>query len=287
MIAHCGFCNSDKLRSIAQEDRDDLGLTIAYCEECCLVQICPRPPKEWYEAFYRTKYRPWYEPQKTLTARWIHSNYKQQMNFYRYICEFLPETGALIDIGAGCGNLLRVLGKQKPGLRTVGIEPDKELVRFGLFNFGLDLRTTTLSEIDERFDVATMNHVLEHLYDLPSAMSRLNSIIEDNGVVLVEVPDFSGPWNSKSAIHVAHLWYFEATTLVSVFAENGFYPVSIQRFREHPDLPVIRACFAKGHPKFELVSSWANTRIQRGKKQKTLLMRLRNLLYRRLGMRFD
>lgn len=80
---------------------------------------------------------------------------------------------------------------------------------------------------EARYKVITLWHVLEHLPDLDRQIAKLKSLLKDDGVLVVAVPNFK----SFDAQHYKrfwaaydvprHLWHFSATAVEKVFAKQG------------------------------------------------------------------
>jgi len=72
-----------------------------------------------------------------------------------------------------------------------GVEPgnfDKEDVK----KHGLNVVKGTLEEAhypDNYFDVITMNHVFEHVYNSSDTMKELKRILKPNGTLIIAVPN--------------------------------------------------------------------------------------------------
>jgi SAM-dependent methyltransferase len=77
----------------------------------------------------------------------------------------LPEEGAILDIGCGAGRFLEAFGQEKAGWKLAGydvgdLHKDQVLaIPDARFFHGLG----ELPKIADRFDLITLNHVVEHL----------------------------------------------------------------------------------------------------------------------------
>ena len=101
----------------------------------------------------------------------------------------------LLDVGSGSGQFLYEM--KKLGLDVYGLEP-------GNFNEteskkeSLRIEKSTLEKTKykkESFDLITLNHVLEHLENPLSTLSKIKTFLKKEGVFIVGVP------NSRSLAH--------------------------------------------------------------------------------------
>jgi 2-polyprenyl-3-methyl-5-hydroxy-6-metoxy-1,4-benzoquinol methylase len=74
------------------------------------------------------------------------------------------ESGALLDVGCGGGQFISKM--QSFGWSVSGVDPDPSAVAYGLSQ-GLDVYQGTIADVpeDNRYDVITLNHVIEHVSD--------------------------------------------------------------------------------------------------------------------------
>ena len=81
---------------------------------------------------------------------------------------------------------------------------------------------------DRAFDVVLLSHSLEHLYDPLSTLLEVRRILDDDGVVVVTVPNAGSmearlfgrwwfPWELPR-----HLYHFEKATLAQLLRQAGF-----------------------------------------------------------------
>lgn len=102
-----------------------------------------------------------------------------------------------VDVGCAEGSFLAYATPRTPGVSWTGTDvseyalerarkaaPDAELVASG---------ATDLKLPDARFGLATAFDVLEHVAELPTAVSELARILEPRGYLIVTVPVYDGP----------------------------------------------------------------------------------------------
>ena len=103
----------------------------------------------------------------------------------------LPGQGALLDFGCGHGFFLR-------DFHTV--LPDWELFGYDITTDKLDelhaiegvrrIFTDGIDAVDQRFDLITLNHVLEHLVEPVAILRALRGLLRPGGRLIVRVPSF-------------------------------------------------------------------------------------------------
>ena len=105
----------------------------------------------------------------------------------------LRKKGRILDIGSGNGYFLSDMKKE--GWEVYGNETSKSGCDFARNNLGLkNIYNADLLSLDftERFfDVVTMRHTLEHMKKHKETLKRINIILKDDGVLIIESPDFS------------------------------------------------------------------------------------------------
>jgi 2-polyprenyl-3-methyl-5-hydroxy-6-metoxy-1,4-benzoquinol methylase len=131
---------------------------------------------------------------------------------------------SLLDVGAGTGDFLWVAEKQ--GWKISGVEPSR-LAKHKAKEKGLELYTDLDQLPQQKFDVITLWHVLEHLPDLDRQISKLIGLLSDSGTLVVAVPNFkSYDANFYKSFWAAydvprHLWHFSRNSIEVIFAKYG------------------------------------------------------------------
>ena len=137
------------------------------------------------------------------------------------------DTKTVLDFGAGTGDFLKVL--KNNNWEVSGIEPSLAARKIAAKK-GIDLKEN-LSEIsNQKFDVITLWHVLEHVENLKSTIKTLKNALKPEGIILVAVPNYKSYDASFYKEHWAaydvprHLWHFSQHSIYKLFSEVEMVP---------------------------------------------------------------
>lgn len=132
-------------------------------------------------------------------------------------------TGSLLDVGAGTGDFLKAA--QNKGWTISGVEPNQK-AREIANEKNLQLKESMEDVLNEKFDVVTLWHVLEHLPNLEASIQKIESLVAEGGTLIIAVPNF----NSRDAKHYKnfwaaydvprHLWHFSQASMRSIFSSE-------------------------------------------------------------------
>lgn len=133
--------------------------------------------------------------------------------------------GELLDIGAGTGEFL--LAAKHNSWSVTGIEPNA-LARKNANKKGIQLQPTFEHLSIHSFDLITLWHVLEHLPDLNEQLIKINTLLKQQGVLIIAVPNYKSYDANKyqefwAAYDVPrHLWHFSKTSIQRLFTPLGY-----------------------------------------------------------------
>ena len=133
--------------------------------EMDLLVTTPKPDLEQLPSYYKSEdYISHTDSQNSITDK-IYQSVKKKMLVKKlsWIDSHFPEQGKLMDIGAGTGEFL--LSAKNNGWKVKGIEPNQN-ARTLAKQKGIKLVQDSSKFKAEKFDVITMWHVFEHVYDL-------------------------------------------------------------------------------------------------------------------------
>ncbi|MEL6592961.1 MAG: class I SAM-dependent methyltransferase [Bacteroidota bacterium] len=136
------------------------------------------------------------------------------------------KSGSLLDIGCGTGEFLGTM--KEAGWKSTGLEPD-EGARQQAKAQGVEVHPSEhLFQLNGSYDVITMWHVLEHVHRLHEYLDQIESILADDGLLIIAVPNY----NSRDASHYQaewaaydvprHLYHFEAEAMERLLGQHGF-----------------------------------------------------------------
>lgn len=134
----------------------------------------------------------------------------------------------LLDIGAGTGDFL--LAAKNAGYYITGVEPNPN-ARTRAKAKNLPLIETLEGLANEKFEIITLWHVLEHLPDLGQQIKKIIGLLEVDGCLIIAAPNFK----SYDAQHYKkywaaydvprHLWHFSSTAIKTLFGQHGYQVV--------------------------------------------------------------
>jgi 2-polyprenyl-3-methyl-5-hydroxy-6-metoxy-1,4-benzoquinol methylase len=136
----------------------------------------------------------------------------------------------LLDIGCGSGLFLKSC--KDAGINGTGIDVSNNALTFARESFGLDVSAKSVDELlneGEKFDVITLWHVLEHFLNPVEELKKIRSLLDDNGLLFIEVPNFNSikfrlsGYKWKGGNHpLYHRSFFTVKSLSEVLKKAGF-----------------------------------------------------------------
>ncbi len=149
-------------------------------------------------------------------------------------CPPPPPPGRLLDVGCGSGaygaSLLAL------GWQVDGIEPDPAAAARARVA-GLTVQTGGIEEAElapALYDAVTLWHVLEHIDEPVAGLSRLRPALKPGGLLIVEVPNWSGwvaRWAGGAWFHLdlpRHRVHFTPASLKMALERGGFQVESLR-----------------------------------------------------------
>ncbi len=226
-LKECLLCGA---KDLSFYFRDFNGRSIFRCRACGVQFLNPQYSNEHLKQYYDGYSAE--EPAWDAPLNYCHHYYLSLVERYR-------SPGRLLDVGSGEGHLLRAARER--GWQAEGYEIDAELAKRTSDKTGVKVCCGTFSETgwdNGSFDVITVHHVLEHVKDPGSYLKVIHSLLRDEGIFLLVLPNI----RSRSATFKFflerlglkrqrigsyydtdhHLWYFTPPVLKRILDRAGF-----------------------------------------------------------------
>lgn len=200
---------------------------LVYDAKFDILQTKPHPKKEDLPKYYESEsYISHTDSRKTFLDR-IYQIVKSFMlrRKLKLLKKYHPSNGSLLDIGTGTADFLKVA--KKDSWEIFGTEPNKDARKIANEK-GIKLSSKTEIFPNEKFDVISMWHVLEHIPNLEGQIQELDRLLKKDGTLFIAVPNFK----SYDAEHYKefwaaydvprHIWHFSKTGIVKIFQKFGF-----------------------------------------------------------------
>ena len=216
------------------------GLDYWECSDCQTVYISPRPSPAVLEWFYQgsVNYAYWNKhifPASEAARR--EKIFVPRVNRFLELCaRHGTRAGTVLEVGAAFGTFCQELNSRKVFKRVVAVEPTPDLAQhcrsLGVEVIEKPFETVTFSR-EDRFDAVVAFEVIEHLFCPEEFLRRSNSVLSENGLLVVTCPNAQGFEIAtlgclSDSVDAEHLNYFHPMSLARLLARCGFDLVEMQ-----------------------------------------------------------
>jgi 2-polyprenyl-3-methyl-5-hydroxy-6-metoxy-1,4-benzoquinol methylase len=234
-LTKCPLCESGLFlnhQSVKDHAVTGESFTICKCHKCSFLFTNPRPDSDSIMRYYDSED---YISHQDKSNTFINLLYKAVRIYtlrtkIRWIKEYSQaDFPRILDYGCGTGYLLRQAAKE--GWTPLGLEPNL-LAREKAKEFGLSVFENIEDiEGEEKFDVITLFHVLEHVHSLRSTFGKIKKLLKTKGTLFLALPNHA----SYDATHYEDNW---AGWDVPRHLYH-FTPLTLQKFAEEMDMKII------------------------------------------------
>ena len=223
------------------------------CKSCSFIFTYPVPPPDQIFTYYDSPEYVSHEIKKSSFFDRVYALARKRNIRYKYgVVSRFKSSGKILDVGCGTGELLKYF-KDK-GWQTSGIEPVEKARSFAINEYSLDVFDEKQLHLfdTQTFDVITLWHVLEHVYDLNGRIEELKRLLKSDGVLIIAVPNINSYDASFYGKHWGaldvprHLYHFNQETMSALLEKHALrviksYPMKMdayyvsllsERFRE-------------------------------------------------------
>ncbi|NEM96369.1 class I SAM-dependent methyltransferase [Pontibacter burrus] len=191
-LNNCPVCGKEEFKNflvVTDNSVSKESFVIVECENCTFKFTNPRPDEESIGSYYESEDYISHTNTKTgIINRAYHVvrsiTTKQKVEL---INRCSPGKGAILDYGCGTGVFLTAC--KKDGWQVRGVEPSTRAREQAAETIGQTI-ATNLSELpDEKYQLITLWHVLEHIHQLNETIKELISHLTDDGTLIIAVPN--------------------------------------------------------------------------------------------------
>ena len=204
-FTECVVCHSSQAVTEARgkdylHQTSDQEFLFCRCLDCGHLYLRPRPTIAEIGRIYPSNY-------PTFTNRFgrsgsLFAKVKDQVLVGRFdvLCAGLPASMRLLDIGCGDGRFLLALRRRFPVAELTGLDwffgpaIAEELAKANIKTIAGTIENTPLP--DKKFDVITMNQIIEHTWDVRLVIERCKRALAVGGLLAIETPNPDG-WDRR------------------------------------------------------------------------------------------
>ena len=265
-FSKCPLCQSDKIQSFINLKDYSISkkpFEIWQCNQCKFLFTQNIPDEESIGSYYASEdYISHSDTQKGMVNKLYHIARKIMLNKKFRFIKKINSGKTILDIGCGTGYFLNYM--QKKGYQTLGLEVSEEARTFGKQNFGLTILPPDHllnDKIDRQYNVITLWHVLEHIYDPKFYLQKISKILDDDGVLILALPNpdsfdahfYQNYWAGYDVPR--HIWHFTPQTIAKFISEyftitqlkrlpfDSFYNSLLSEKYRNKKLPFFRGLF--------------------------------------------
>lgn len=237
----CDFCgnkNSDDFVAVLKTRKMKKAplqsdFSLVRCNKCGLMFVNPRPKIEYLSRYYDEE---WYGYGKGVVHRASESNSSDNYFKWRFekISDFCP-SGKVLDVGCQTGGLLKCF--HDGGYDVYGVELSDSYRKFCIEQFGFmvfkDLFDVPFE--NDRIDIVSFIHVLEHVPNPRQQMKKAYDILKLGGLLVIEVPSADSLMfrifkrNLWGLMIPMHLYHFTSGVLKSQLKLTGFQIIEVNQ----------------------------------------------------------
>lgn len=262
-MTSCYLCGSVSHHVRPGSVRDNAGLKVLECDDCGLVYLSSFDhirPSHYAESGM-------HDGTPIPVEDWLRESGADDERRFCSLKQMLVDRKVL-DFGCGAGGFL--LKARNVAAVAEGIEPELRLqTHFGKAGLRVHTQLDALATPGtRRFDVITAFHVVEHLPDPRAMLTRLASLLEKGGELVIEVPNSDDAlltlYACEAFTHFTywsqHLFLFNPGTLSDLVRQAGLamrWMKQVQRYPLSNHLYWLSQGKPGGHQKWAFIDSRA------------------------------
>lgn len=227
-ISKCVCGNYDFEEGIYGFNHNNINFSFKRCKKCRKFLLEPRPPKEELGLYFSEDYFGKKEESKFIGPGEKFIDYFRSKRA-RSVMKLVKPGGNILDFGCGSGQFLAKLSDY--GFKCYGTELSAETAKRALkiksinVHFG-DITGKTYRT--EMFDLASIWHVLDHLYNPDEMINYISKWVKHSGCLMIAFPNmdswqakvFKGDWFGSDPLRT--FFHYDMDSIKYLLDNNGF-----------------------------------------------------------------
>lgn len=222
----CPICGSKEVRRIRRNRIFDTYLFT--CSSCDLFFSSPEANGQLIANYYgksqdemeSRKYKLFMKKVNSEVSLWDSNRRHSQLA--NMIDNEIGKNKKILEIG--CGNAYTLIYLSSKGHSCVGVEPGFDQWD-AIKNKDIKIHQCVFGDVkfNEKFDIVLLEHLLEHIPNPIDFLFQINSIMTENGLLFIEVP------NSRNYYHIKgiptddeHFFYYSSKNLANLLNKCKF-----------------------------------------------------------------
>lgn len=245
MKRNCEICGSKYFdiihkQKFVSKDNYLFSYNVVVCRLCGFTfasnLLSPKKLEKFYKENIKYAYQHNYGSLPEHVKKLHHDSFKMIDSFLkRYDPKFNKSTIRVLDIGCATGYLLGIF-KKNQYKNLIGIDPSPECSITAKKLYKIKVLPLTLSEYKtkEKFDLIILASVIEHLSELENNLSKASSLLKEDGVMFISVPDGDNfgkilrePFLEFS---LEHINYFTRRSLKNLLSKYGIMNIKYESY---------------------------------------------------------
>lgn len=235
----CGLCGTEEVYVIHEGCRDDASINVLRCKNCGLVYLDSQTQvtDSRYEEFGMK------DGEKFDYDAWLQRTYKDDVRRAKILIDFSDHKPIdICDFGCGNGGFLRqLINNDSQRFTGYGVEL-KKIARSQMVKDGIPCNKEISDYGDQKFDIITLFHVIEHLTDPKTFLETLKGYLKEDGIIIIETPNADEAlikrYHCKAYMDFTywseHVYLYTSGTLEALVTKAGYHIITSSQLQRYP-----------------------------------------------------
>ena len=199
-------------------------IDIVICTKCCFIYSDMEFSQEEFDNYYRTNSS--YSENFNVINHYEDNEYYE--NIFNELNLYIKSDDNILDIGCGNGNFLNIFYKngyknlygidQSNAFNNIANKSKINFIDGSIFNIN--------NKLDKKFKLITTTNVLEHIYDIKSFINNIKSLLDEDGFLYIDVPNFKS-YSTISHLSSEHINHFSEKSIINMALEYGYVVINL------------------------------------------------------------